>query len=336
MQKPIRIAITPGEPAGIGPELVLKLAQLELECEIIAVANAELLEQVAMQLDIDVNLKPFHTKNTSSKHSRSELFIADVKMKNKVVPGQLDVENAAYVVDCLNIATNLVINNKCDALTTGPVQKSILNNGGIPFTGHTEFIAERTGGYPVMMLTNEVDYSKHECLRVALLTTHLALQDVAKNITSQRLERVVSIIHQDLLKRFGIQEPQICVCGLNPHAGEDGHLGKEEIEIIMPTLEKLRHTGMHIQGPVPADTAFTQNNLKGKDVILAMYHDQGLPVIKHSGFGEIVNVTLGLPIIRTSVDHGTALDIAGQGLADISSLHTAVKLANKLAKNKQQ
>lgn len=334
MSKPIRIAITPGEPAGIGPELVLKLGQLELGCEIVAVASIDLLEQMNRKFNLGINIKPYDVNSLSHKHSDSELFVIDVKIVNKVIPGQLDLANAGYVIDCITTALNLVKNNKCDALTTGPVQKSMLNEAGITFTGHTEFIAEKIGGSPVMMLTKENNHDNQTSMRVALVTTHVALKNVAKNITKQRIEQTLTIIHQDLRQRFKIPEPRICVCGLNPHAGEDGHLGKEELEIILPTLEKMRKKGMLIDGPVPADTAFTQANLKDNDVIVAMYHDQGLPVIKHSGFGEIVNVTLGLPIIRTSVDHGTALDIAGQGTADVSSLCTAVKLAAELARNR--
>ena len=334
MQPPIRIAITPGEPAGVGPELTLKLAQQALSFEIVAIANLQLLEKLIRELKFDIQLNNFDPNSTASSHSSGQLSVVDIAMPNPVVSGKLDVKNSSYVIKTLNTAINLVKNNICQAFTTGPVQKSIINEAGIPFSGHTEFIAEKTGGFPVMLLTNEISRKNSQNkLRVALVTTHLAIAKVATHITPQRIEEVLCVLHQDLIQRFGIPEPCICVCGLNPHAGEGGHLGTEEIEFISPLLEKLRNRGMNLVGPLPADTAFTEKQLVGKDVVVAMYHDQGLPVIKHSGFGNIVNVTLGLPIIRTSVDHGTALDIAGQGTADVSSLHSAVCLAARLASN---
>lgn len=334
MQHPIRIAITPGEPAGIGPELTLKLAQQTLPFEIVAIANRQLLESLIRQLNFDIQINKFDSSSTALSHTAGQLDVVDISMSNSVVLGKLNVKNSTYVIDTLKIAIDLVKNNICQALTTGPVQKSIINDAGIPFSGHTEFIAEKTGGFPVMLLTKETsNINSENKLRVALVTTHLAISEVATHITPQRIEHVLCVLNQDLIQRFGIANPCICVCGLNPHAGEGGHLGTEEIEFISPLLEKLRKRGMNLEGPIPADTAFTEKKLIGKDAIVAMYHDQGLPVIKHSGFGNIVNVTLGLPIIRTSVDHGTALDIAGQGIADASSLHTAVSLAAKLASN---
>lgn len=333
MSSPIRIAITPGEPAGIGPELTLKLAQQSLPFEIVAIASFQLLEQVSTTFKLNIKLENFNSSSTAKGHSPGHLNIVDVPIATQVNTGTLNVKNSKYVINTLDTAIDLVKNDTLDAITTGPVQKSIINGAGISFTGHTEYIAELTGGYPVMLLTNEssADHPKH-ALRVALATTHLAIADIAPQITTQRLERVLTVLHQDLKQRFKIANPCICVCGLNPHAGEDGHLGKEEVQIIKPLLGKLRKEGMNIEGPVPADTAFTEKNLVGKDVVLAMYHDQGLPVIKHSGFGNIVNVTLGLPIIRTSVDHGTALDIAGKGVANERSLYTATCLAATLAK----
>jgi len=324
----ISIAITPGEPAGIGPELTLKLAQQSLDFDIVAIANLDMLQQQATQLNLDIKLENYQA---NTPHQAGVLKVINVDIPSTVEFGCLNTQNASYVIETLRTAVDLVQNNTLQALTTGPVQKSIINDAGIAFSGHTEFIANKTGGHPVMLLANEnLDENTNAYLRVALVTTHLSLSDVPIHITTDRITKVLTVLHQDLIHRYGITNPCISVCGLNPHAGENGHLGKEEIETIIPTLDKLREQGMNLDGPLPADTAFTQQNLRGKDAIVAMYHDQGLPVIKHQGFGEVVNVTLGLPIIRTSVDHGTALDIAGQGIAEESSLLTAVNLAAKL------
>ncbi len=334
MQPSLQIAVTPGEPAGIGPEITLKLAKQTLPFEIVAVANIRMLEQLAHRLNIGVRINEFNPDTEIACHVPGNLSVIDVSMVKPVVAGNVNVENSNYVIETLNTAIDLVKNDTCQALTTGPVQKSIINAGGIPFAGHTEFIAEYTGGYPVMLLTDEAskNASEHK-LRVALVTTHLAIAEVAAHITPERIEHVLRVLHQELIQRFGIAHPFICVCGLNPHAGEGGYCGTEEIEFIGPLLAKLRARGMHVEGPISADVAFTKKNLMNKDAIVAMYHDQGLPVIKHSDFGGIVNVTLGLPIIRTSVDHGTALNIAGQGIADVGSLQRAVSLAAKLASN---
>ena len=314
MQPPIRIAVTPGEPAGIGPELVLRLAQQTLSFEVVAIASKQLLTDLAQQLHIDIAINSFDSGNTPASHDSGQLRVIDIQVPNQVVPGKLDVENSSYVIETLNTAIDLVQGGICQAFTTGPVQKSIINEAGIPFSGHTEFIAEKTGGDPVMLLSNEMNKRDTACtLRVAFVTTHLAVANIPAQITAQRIESVLRVLRQNLIQRFGIEEPCISVCGLNPHAGEDGYLGSEEKEIISPLLEKLRKQGMQLEGPVSADTAFIQKNLHAKDAVVAMYHDQGLPVIKHSDFGNIVNVTLGLPVIRTSVDHGTALDIAGTG-----------------------
>ena len=334
MSNIIRIAVTPGEPAGIGPELTLKLAKQSLPYEIVAIASHGLLQQQAEQFGIEIELVPFDANATSSPHQANTLKVFNVDLPNAVELGQLNTSNSAYVIETLNTAVELVQNNTLQALTTCPVQKSIINDAGIPFSGHTEFIANKTGGHPVMLLANEnLDKNTNSYLRVALITTHLPVSEIASHITADRISKVLTVLHDDLMHRFGIAKPSIAVCGLNPHAGENGHLGKEEINIIIPTIEKLRQQGMNLEGPLPADTAFTQHKLKGKDAVVAMYHDQGLPVIKHQGFGEVVNVTLGLPIIRTSVDHGTAIDIAGQGIADESSLLTAANLAAKLSKS---
>ncbi len=337
MPKNICIAITPGEPAGIGPELTLKLAQQSLDYEIVAIANKQMLQQHAQQLGLDIKFSNIGKKEHYYPHQPGELKVLDVDIPGPTEIGQLNPTHSSYVIETLNTAVDLVQNKTFDALTTGPVQKSIINEAGITFSGHTEFIADKTGGHPVMLLANEsLDNNTDSNLRVALITTHLSISDVPKQITAGRITKVLTILHHDLINRFGISKPRISVCGLNPHAGEDGHLGKEENEIIIPTLENLRLQDMDIEGPLPADTAFTQHKLQGKDAVVAMFHDQGLPVIKHQGFGDVVNVTLGLPIIRTSVDHGTALDIAGQGIANESSLVTAANLAAKLCNTSMQ
>ncbi len=333
MSKNICIAITPGEPAGIGPEITLKLANHSLDYEIVAVANKQMLQSQAKHLGLDIQMETFDDEADNKQHQAGSLKVIDIEMLKPSQFGKLDIENASYVIDTLNTAIKLVQNNTLQALTTGPVQKSIINDAGITFSGHTEYIANITGGYPVMLLANEnLDPRTNSYLRVALVTTHLPINQVAQHVNAEVIENVITILHNDLINRFDIAKPCIAVCGLNPHAGEGGHLGHEEIEIIIPVLEKLRLQGLNIDGPLPADTAFTQRHLTGKDAVVAMYHDQGLPVIKHQGFGEVVNVTLGLPIIRTSVDHGTALDLAGQGLADESSLLSASNLAATLCR----
>ncbi len=332
MQPPIRIAITPGEPAGIGPELVLKLAQQTLPFEIVAIASKQLLAKLAQQLQLEVTITRFNPCDSPVSHTPGQLRIIDIPTLNQVVAGKPEARHSCYVIETLNAAIELVQSGICQALTTGPVQKSIINDAGIPFSGHTEYISEQTGGDPVMLLSNEMgNKDPARILRVAFATTHVAVAKIPTQITAQRIENVMQILHKDLHHRFGIEEPCISVCGLNPHAGEDGYLGSEEKEIITPSLEKLRKQGMNLEGPISADTAFIQKKLHTRDAVLVMYHDQGLPVIKYSDFGNVVNVTLGLPVIRTSVDHGTALDIAGQGLADACSIYAAASLAAKLA-----
>ncbi len=328
------IAVTAGEPAGIGPELVLKLARLALPFEIVAVADATLLGQLADKLEVDIRFDDFDSRTTSLTHTPGQLNVLDVPVTSPAIWGKPDAKNSSYVIETLNTAIELVKNDVCQALTTGPVQKSTINEASIPFLGHTEFIAEKTGGHPVMLLTNEAFKEKsQQKLRIALVTTHVAISQLATRVTARQIERVLCVLHRELIRLFNISDPHIAVCGLNPHAGEGGHLGTEEIELICPLLEKLRNDNMKLDGPIPADTAFTPRKLAGKDAVVAMYHDQGLPVIKHSGFGNVVNVTLGLPIIRTSVDHGTALDIAGRGVANAGSLHAATSLAAQLANN---
>ena len=332
-EKNICIAITPGEPAGIGPELTLKLANQSLDYEIVAVASLEMLQAQAELLGLRIDFKSFNPQSEYGAHTAGTLKVINIDLSEPAVAGHLNKNNAAYVIKTLDTAVTLVASKKLHAMTTAPVQKSIINDAGISFSGHTEFIADRTGGHPVMLLANEtLNENSGSFLRVALVTTHLPVSEISSHITKERITLTLQALHHDLIHRFGISNPCIAVCGLNPHAGEGGHLGSEEKDIIIPTLAKLRQQGMNLLGPLPADTAFTQQKLKGKDAVVAMYHDQGLPVIKHQGFGEVINVTLGLPIIRTSVDHGTALDIAGQGIADESSLLAAVNLAAKLSK----
>lgn len=332
MQCPKQIAVTAGEPAGIGPELILKLARLTLPFEIVAIADATLLGQLADKLDMNIRLNNFNYGPTNLAHIPNQLNVVHTPVTSPIVWGKPDVKNSTYVIETLNTAIKLVKNNVCQALVTGPVQKNTINEAGIPFSGHTEFIAEKIGGHPIMLLTDEAfKEESQQKLRVALVTTHIAISQLTTRITARQIEHVLRTLHQELIRLFDIPDPHIAVCGLNPHAGEGGYLGTEEIELICPLLEKLRSKNMNLEGPVPADTAFIPEKLTGKDAVVAMYHDQGLPVIKHLGFGNIVNVTLGLPIIRTSVDHGTALDIAGHGVANAGSLHAATLLAAKLA-----
>jgi 4-hydroxythreonine-4-phosphate dehydrogenase len=315
-----RIALTPGEPAGIGPDLCIQLAQMSLPCEIIVIASPQLLEQRAEQLGLSVKIKEFDSSLPVIAQTAGCLTVLPVKLATSAQPGLLNSANSRYVLKTITKATQGCLDGIFAALVTGPVHKGIINEAGFAFTGHTEFIAGITGGHPVMMLATPG-------LRVALVTTHLPLSEVSSAITHNRLRRVIMTLDADLRSRFGIANPNILVCGLNPHAGENGHLGKEEIEIIEPVLDGLRKQGLNLQGPLPADTLFTEKYLATADVVLAMYHDQGLPVLKYKGFGEAVNVTLGLPVIRTSVDHGTALDLAGTGKADLGSLQFALQTA---------
>lgn len=323
--KALRIALTPGEPAGVGPDLCVMLAQEPLAAPVVVIADPGLLEQRAEQLGLPLTLVPFDTAEAEP----GSLRVLPVPLTAEARCGRLDPANADYVLATLRLATEGCLNGDFDALVTGPVHKGVINDAGHTFTGHTEFLAELTQAHPVMMLVTKG-------LRVALVTTHLPLSEVSRQITSQRLERVISILHNDLRRHFGLTNPRILVCGLNPHAGEGGHLGREEIEIIEPTLDRLRQRGINLTGPLPADTLFTPKYLQQADTVLAMYHDQGLPVLKHLGFGKAVNVTLGLPIIRTSVDHGTALDLAGSGQAGIGSLHAAVAMAGEMVEAKRR
>ncbi len=321
----LRIGITPGEPAGIGPDLVIKLAQQDWPAELVVCASGQLLSERAAQLGLPLQLTPYDANSLPRPQRAGSLTLADFSLAEPVVAGSLTAANGRYVIDTLTFAGEKCISGEFDAIVTGPVHKGIINKAGIPFSGHTEFFAQQSNTpYVVMMLATEG-------LRVALATTHIPLAYVAKAITADRLTKVLTILHQDLQQKFAIAAPRIYVCGLNPHAGEDGHLGREELDIISPTLQQLRDTGMDLVGPLPADTLFQPKYLQDADAVLAMYHDQGLPVLKHMGFGRSVNISLGLPLIRTSVDHGTALELAGSGKADAGSLFHALNQAINLA-----
>jgi 4-hydroxythreonine-4-phosphate dehydrogenase len=317
--------LTPGEPAGIGPDICVMLAQRpHPDVDLIAIADPELLQQRAARLGLALELLPPEPAASPRPVKPGQLRVAPVSLRQAAICGKLNPGNADYVLETLTQAAEGCLAGDYAGLVTGPVHKGVINDAGLAFTGHTEFLANLCQGHPVMMLATPG-------LRVALVTTHLPLSEVSRSITAERLHRVASILHQDLQLRFGLKQPRIMVCGLNPHSGEQGHLGREEIEIIEPVLAKLNSTGMQLIGPLPADTVFTPVMLQQTDAVLTMYHDQGLPVLKHKGFGQAVNVTLGLPIIRTSVDHGTALPLAGTGQADLGSLQYAVKVAREMA-----
>ncbi|MDH5484410.1 MAG: 4-hydroxythreonine-4-phosphate dehydrogenase PdxA [Gammaproteobacteria bacterium] len=324
---PVSIAITPGEPAGIGPDIVLQLARNDIPASIVCFASPQLMQQRAQLLGINIDIKILHDLSDRQPHSAGSLQVYPVQGLKSANAGTLDAGNANYVLATLQEAVNSIQGHQLDALVTGPVHKGIINQSGIPFTGHTEFLAELTQGTPVMMLAADK-------LRVALVTTHLPIAQVSQAITARNLEQVIRILHHDLIHHFAISHPEILICGLNPHAGEDGHLGREEIEIMQPVINKLRAENMRLSDPLPADTLFTPRYLDRADAVLSMYHDQGLPVLKHVGFGHAVNITLGLPIIRTSVDHGTALELAGTGKASTGSLQSALDLAIDLATKK--
>ncbi|HEY8218473.1 MAG TPA: 4-hydroxythreonine-4-phosphate dehydrogenase PdxA [Methylobacter sp.] len=319
-----RIALTPGEPAGIGPDLCIQLAQQDLPCEIIAIASPQLLEERARQLGLPLKIKEFDSTLPATVHTAGCLTVLPVELAEPVQCGQLNPANSRYVLKTITKATKGCMDVVFDAMVTGPVHKGVINDAGLAFSGHTEFIAGITGGHPVMMLATPG-------LRVALATTHMPLSEVSQAITHTRLRTVIRILDHELRSRFGIAHPKILVCGLNPHAGENGHMGREEIDIIEPVLDTFRRQGLNLHGPLPADTLFTDKYLATADAVLAMYHDQGLPVLKHMGFGRAVNITLGLPVIRTSVDHGTALDLAGSGKADLGSLQFALQTAITMA-----
>lgn len=316
MSKPVRIAITAGEPAGIGPDLCAGLSARS-DTELVIIADPAVLKT-----------------RSSFQHSAFKTFDPDTAIAgvsilplSTVTPsvaGTLDPANADYVLESIRTAVDGCSTGLFDAMVTGPVHKGVINDAGIPFSGHTEYIAERLNATPLMVLVADT-------LRVALVTTHLPLKDVAAAISHDAIVDCLTILHRDLINKYQIEAPHILVCGLNPHAGESGHLGTEEIDIVIPAINTARSKGINVSGPLPADTLFTERHLKDADAVLAMYHDQGLPVLKYAGFGSAVNITFGLPIIRTSVDHGTALDLAGTDKADSGSLQAAIDLAIKLA-----
>jgi 4-hydroxythreonine-4-phosphate dehydrogenase len=326
----LRLALTPGEPGGIGPDLAITLAQQGYPCEVVAIASPQLLKARAEQLGLPLTIKPYQVDTTPQPLAPGELVVCPIELKAPAACGQLNTDNAPYVLETLDRAISGCQSGEFDALITGPVHKGVINEYGIDFSGHTEYLADNTHTEKVVMMLAT------EGLRVALATTHLPLAEVPAAITPECLTQVTRILHHDLRNHFGIAEPRILVCGLNPHAGEGGHMGREEIEVIEPTLDKLREEGINLIGPLPADTLFTPHHLDNADAVLAMYHDQGLPVLKFKGFGQAVNITLGLPIIRTSVDHGTALDLAGLGTADSGSLMTALSYAFDMATARQQ
>lgn len=321
-----RIVVTSGEPAGIGPDACIALGRRDWPADLVIAGDAKLLARTAADLGGAPRVSTYDPSAAPAVSRAGALKLLDVPAPHPVVAGRLDTRNAAAVIAMLDRACDGCLSGEFAALVTAPVQKSTLIEAGFAFTGHTEYLAARTrAALPVMMLQDSA-------LRVALVTTHLPLADVPRAITAERLRATLKIVHEDLRRRFGVAAPRIAVLGLNPHAGESGHLGREEIEVIEPVLRELRGQGLDVRGPVPADTAFTPQFLAGGvDVVVAMYHDQGLPVIKREGFGHSVNVTLGLPIIRTSVDHGTALSLARTGRADTGSLEAAVRLAIELA-----
>ncbi len=318
------IAITAGEPAGIGPDLCIQLAQTTRDFPCVVFANQELLNQRAKQLKLELQTVPYH-KGEQANSQAGMLSVIDMPLPTPVKAAQLNPLHANYVVNTLTEATHRCLAKEFSALVTGPVQKSVINDAGIPFSGHTEFFAELTNTPKVVMMLAT------KALKVALVTTHLPLKQVPEAITKNNVEQTLLILNTCLKENFGIAQPRIAVCGLNPHAGEGGHLGSEEQDIIAPVIEQLKQEGLLLSGPLPADTAFTAKHLANADAVLAMYHDQGLPVLKYQGFGSAANITLGLPFVRTSVDHGTALDLAGSGKADLGSINTAIYYAKLIA-----
>ena len=313
-----RIAITSGEPAGIGPDLCIALAATEFNAELVIIGDPDLLKARARELGQSFQAREYRQGDTPV---AGQLCVASIALDRPVQTGALDAANAGYVLRTLDRAITGCQSGEFQAMVTAPVHKGIINDAGIAFTGHTEYLAAKTGAQQVVMMLAAPG------LRVALATTHLPLKDVSPALSRDGLEAVIRCMQHELRSRFSISNPHILVAGLNPHAGENGHLGREEIEIITPVIEQLKKEGMNLTGPLPADTLFTPPWLRRADAVLAMYHDQGLPVLKHLGFGQAVNITLGLPIVRTSVDHGTAVDKAGTGDADSGSLYAAIRCA---------
>lgn len=320
------LALTAGEPAGVGPDLCIALSHQVLPCRLTVLGDLDVLRARADQLDVRVN---FITTDAIPAHQPGALHVRHIPVAVPVMPGILDAGNSAHVLALIDAAIEGCLNGAYHAVVTAPVHKGIINDAGFAFTGHTEYLADHSGTQKVVMMLTGGG------LRVALATTHLPLREVADAITASLLEEVIHILHDDLQAKFGIANPRIAVAGLNPHAGESGHLGREEIDLIEPVLHRLRAQGMDLAGPLPADTLFSRIHHEPCDAVLAMYHDQGLPVLKYASFGAGVNVTLGLPFIRTSVDHGTALDLAGTGRAEVGSLLAAIEMALEMVNSER-
>jgi 4-hydroxythreonine-4-phosphate dehydrogenase len=320
-----RLLITPGEPAGIGPDITVQLAQQSFPAELVVIADPLLLSSRAKSLGLPLNIVECDLHAAPEPNLSGTIKIIPQLLNTAVTSGKLNPANSEYVLRTLKTAADLCIKNQANGIVTGPVHKGVMNDAGISFSGHTEFFAEYCEVPQTVMLfvVNE--------LKVALVTTHLPLSAVSQAITREKLQAVLAVLNTELKRQFHLSSPLILVCGLNPHAGENGYLGREEIDTVIPLLNELRAQGYQLEGPLPADTIFTQPYLERADAVLAMYHDQALPLVKYLGFGSAVNVTLGLPFVRTSVDHGTALDIAGSVKADAGSMVAAVRLAMKLA-----
>lgn len=327
MMSVARIAMTPGEPAGIGPDLAVRLAQYDWPVELVVVADSQMLKQRAKRLQLPLTVISYDASRLAQPQAAGTLTVCDVALNETAQPQQLNTANARYVIDTLSRAAEGCLSQEFGAVVTGPVHKGIINEAGIGFSGHTEFFAEISQTDQVVMMLAT------EGLRVALVTTHLPLAHVPQHITQHKVLRTLEIVASDMTEKWGIRQPRILVCGLNPHAGEQGHLGREEIEHISPAIAQAQQQGLNVSGPYPADTVFQPHYLENADVIVAMYHDQGLPVLKYKGFGNAINITLGLPFIRTSVDHGTALDKAGTHLIDersaLLALRTAIDMVNR-------
>lgn len=319
------IIITAGEPSGIGADIVLQLANKEWSIPLVICCDKQLLASRIKSLNLDIQLNDYDSLALAQEVKTGVLTVAHIPLNSPSKPGELNKDNAQYVLDTLSFANQGCLSGQFSAVVTAPVHKGIINDAGIAFSGHTEFFAEQSNTDLVVMMLATTG------LRVALVTTHLPLKDISDAITESRLTSIINILNKELQNKYGIAKPRIYVCGLNPHAGEGGHMGREEIDVIEPTLEKLRSQDIDLIGPLPADTLFQEKYLQDADVVLAMYHDQGLPVLKYKGFGKAVNITLGLPYIRTSVDHGTALDLAATGKADAGSLMCAVQEAITMA-----
>lgn len=323
-----RIALTAGEPAGIGPDLCIQLAQSTQRNQIVVIADPVLLQQRAEVLSLPIKLIQFDPAIAATPSVAGSIVYLPCELAEKVVAGQLNSANSAYVLKTLQIALDGCLDGTFDAVVTAPVHKGVINDAQVPFSGHTEFFADGAGISKVVMMLATPE------LRVALATTHLPLRDVSDAITQESLLKIMQILADSLHHSFGLKQPRIAVCGLNPHAGESGHLGTEEQTVIEPAIKYMQDKGYDFTGPWPADTIFVKSRLADYDAVLAMYHDQGLPVLKHQGFGDAVNITLGLPFIRTSVDHGTALDLAGTGKASATSLQAAINMAETMSQYK--